>query len=180
MGWTEEQQQFLRDIEIECVTHMHLQSGSAYTYNIIHNCINIPTIMLGAVTSVTIFSTTSQAWKIATGIMSITSTILTAISKQVVGERVQHHVTSVRQYHGIIRRIRMYSIEEPSEQECSQILSQLHLELEKIISVQHDPSYFAVRYFQNKYNVAIESLLHPCLTKLKSKNESNDRGSSYV
>lgn len=150
-----------------CVLNMYVQSSSAYIFDIVNTCLSVPTIVIGAVMSVSIFSTDSPSAKLASGILAITSTALSSVSKQLSpGERAQQHCFVVKEYHSLIRSIDVNtSLDKHDPREREIFIRDVQAELDRLYLVQPEPSFLATRIFERKYARNIESALYPEIEK---------------
>lgn len=158
--WVEAERQLLQELKRTCLIHMYLQSGSAYLYYIMHHCITIPNIAIGATLSVSLFSVTKTWWNIVSGVLAIISTILSSVDRQIgAGERAQLHCSMVRQYQSAIHNINQ-ALLDPSEDKYN-IMSHVKSEVDRLLSTQPDPSIFVIRHFEKKYHRHVEVALYP-------------------
>lgn len=162
-AWSDNEKEILMEMKKTCLIHMFLQSGSAYVNNCIHNSITIPNIVLGAILSITIFSSQNTQWKTASGVMAVISTILSSIAKQLgAGERTQMHCSVVRQYQTLIRDINTSLLMPPdTHDEKMLFIKTTKSEIDKIFSIQPDASRLVIRNFEKKYHKHIEMVLYP-------------------
>lgn len=160
--WTEEEKQILTELKKTCLIHMFLQSGSAYVNNVVHNAITLPNIGIGAVLSVSIFSTEDPKWKLASGILALTTTVLSALSRQLgASERAHLHASVAKQYQGLIRDVNMKLLMPCQQEDRSQFIITVKNEIDKLFSIQPEPSIHVMRQFERKYHKHIEMALYP-------------------
>lgn len=146
----------------QCVINLFLQSKSARVYNLIQTCLTIPNIIIGGVMSVSIFSTSSQYWRITTGALAIASTILTSVSKQLgAGERAQLHCAMVRQYNSLIQDLNMiiHMNQSVDAAEKKVLIERVRQHLNRLFDMQPEPSYFAITSYENRYKKKLEEAL---------------------
>lgn len=184
--WSENQKEILLDLKRTCLIHMFLQTGSAYVNNVLQNAITIPNIILGAILSITIFSSTEPKWKTASGVMAVISTILSSIGKQMgAGERAQLHCSVVRQYQALIRDINTNLLmPDMSDDEKVLFIRTTKAEIDKLFSIQPDASIFVIRNFEKKYHKHIEMVLYPEFSNMeevavRNANRISKRYSRY-
>lgn len=162
MSWIQDELEMLEQLKRVCVINMYIQSSSAHVYYVINNCLMIPNIVIGAIMSVSIFSTTCGKTRIVSGILAIVSTILSSLTKQVgAGERAQQHCFVVKEYSSLVREININTFLEKREIDREMFIRDVQLELDRLYMVQPEPSWLAVRKFELKYNADIDSLLFP-------------------
>lgn len=161
-NWTHNERQVLEDMKKTCLIHMYLQSGSAFQNYLLNNFITLPNIILGAVTSVSLFSTSDASWRIASGVMAICSTILTGLSRQMSpGEKAQLHSSITNQYQTIIRNINMKMMLDVTSDEKQRWIDQVKNDIDRLISIQPQPSIIVIRQFEKKYHSQIENIMYP-------------------
>lgn len=171
--WTDSQRTLLEELRRECMVHMQLQSASTYANIQINNSVMIPNLILSAAASVTVFTTTSHAWRIVSGVLSMCSTILTAIAKQLgAGERAQLHAATVKKYQRIMRRIAMLLVNDVPLDKAEAIINEIHLELENIVTSQPDPSMVAVHDFKRRFGVDVHRMLYPDILRAARRHRS--------
>lgn len=159
----------LEKIKMDAITHMYLQSGTAYWKNLLNNAIAIPNIVIGGILSVSIMSTTSHAWKITSGVLAVCSTILSSLSRHMkYGEEAQLHCAIVKKYNDLITDIEKYAL---SDSVTPEVIQQIHAQILKIYEIQPDPSIFVVFYFNQKYK-HVQYVLHPELETIARENTS--------
>lgn len=162
MEWTEEEKKMMHQLKKTCLIQLVLQTGSAYVNQTIHNAITLPNIAIGAVLSISIFSTTNRSWRISSGVLAVATTILSAISRQLgAGEKAQMHATVARQYYGLIRLINMKSLMKLSANERTQFLLSTHSEIDKLFAIQPTPALHTIWEYERKYRAHIDLALSP-------------------
>lgn len=172
--WSENERQVLKELKKTCLIHMYLQSGSAFLNYILHNAITLPNIALGAVTSVSIFSTLQPQWRMASGAMAICSTVLTGLSRQLApGERAQLHASVTKQYQSVVRNINTKLLLEPVEEERQHFIDHTKSEIDRLLSLQPEPSLWIIRRFENKYQDRVEKALYPEFAHLEKEMVRN-------
>lgn len=161
--WVENELRILGELKRTCLVHMILQSKSAYLNHTIHNIITIPNIFLGAVTGISIFSTSNEAWRVTAGAMAICSTVLTGLSRQLgPGERAQLHASVTKQYHSIVRDINMKQLMDiVVYEEKQRFIEHTKNEIDRLLSLQPEPSMWVVRCFEKKYKALIDGSFYP-------------------
>jgi hypothetical protein len=160
--WARNEIRALQELKRTCMVHMLLQSGSAYLNYILHNCITLPNITLGAVTSVSIFSTTDSRWRIASGVMAIGATVLTGLGRHLgSGEKAQLHASVTKQYHGIICDINTKCLMDVDSADRMRFIEHVKTEIDRLVSIQPEPSLWVVRRFEKKYNSYLANMLSP-------------------
>lgn len=165
--WTEDEQRLLLGLKKQCLIHMFLQSTSAYINHAIQSSISIPNIIIGGVLSVTIFSTTSHVWRVTTGVLAVLSTILSSLQRQLAaGERGQLHASAVRSYQMLVRDINMHLSFNMDDQEKIDFIREVKSEMDKIFTIQPDPSILALKFFQKRYSMKIETALFDDFEKM--------------
>lgn len=154
-------EEYAQILKKQCIINLYLQSKSAKVYNTIQNIITIPNIIIGGVMSVAIFSTSHDYWRITTGALAITSTILASMSKHFgAGERSQMHCSMVRHYNSLIQEIDMVlHLKDISEEEKHATMDRVRQQLNKLFDMQPEPSMFAVRQYENQYKTKIENAM---------------------
>lgn len=158
----------------QCLVHMFLQSKSANIYQTVYNCLSIPNIMIGGILSITIFSTSNQYWKIATGLMAITSTILSSLAKHTSpGERAHLHCSVVREYMSILQELNINLNTTTDIVEKKRIIDNVRLQLHKLFDTQPQPSKYAVSQFERKYKKDIEDALYDNFEEVTVKNATH-------
>lgn len=161
----EDEEKALRDVILmlkkQCLVHMFLQSKSASIHNIIHNSLTIPNIMIGGILSITIFSTSNTYWKVTTGALAITSTLLSSLSKHLSsGERSHVHCNAVKDYMSLLQELNVSIPTASSIEEKRKILERVRDSLNKLYDSQPEPSRFAVATFESRYKKNIEEALY--------------------
>lgn len=153
----------------QCIINLFLQSKSARIYGLLQTCITIPNIVIGGVMSITIFSTTSPLWRVATGGLAIASTILTSLSKQLgAGERAQLHCAMVRQYNSLIQELNTYI--HASSSRGDHQMDRIRQQMNKLFEMQPEPSYFAINTYEKRYKRNIEEALFDELETVAMQN----------
>lgn len=155
----------IRDVVLmlkkQCLVHMFLQSKSASIHNIIHNLLTIPNILIGGVLSVTIFSTSNTYWKVTTGALAITSTLLSSLSKHLSsGERSHVHCGVVKEYMSLLQELNISIPTARDINEKRKIVGRVRDQLNKLYDSQPEPSRFAVATFEQRYKKNIEEALY--------------------
>lgn len=146
----------------QCLIQLHLQSSSAYMFHYIHSGMTFSNILLGSILSISLFSTSSPSWKIASGVMAITSTFLTTLSKQLgIPERAQVHCTVVRQYHSLIQDINIYIASSVHSLTVSEFIQKTKIMMDKLMDMQPVPSLWIVQRYEHKFKQSLEDLLFP-------------------
>lgn len=160
--WSENEREILKEMKRTCLIHMFLQSGSAHVNYIIHNALSLPNIALGAVTSISIFSTSQPGWRIASGVMAVCGTILAGLSRQLApGEKAQLHASVTKQYQSIIQDINANLLLESDEDERRRYIDHIKSEIDRLLSLQPDASMLVIREFEKKYHKHVEKALYP-------------------
>lgn len=180
--WTDNEFRILKELKKICLINMFLQSGSAYVNFVLHNAITIPNIALGAATSISIFSTSNAGWRIAGGVMAACCTLLSGLARQLgAGERAQVHATVTKQYHSIIRDINVRMMMEPSAEERSRFIEHIKAEVDRVFTLQPDPSIWIVRRFEHRYQEHVEKVTFPDMeaTFMRNAERISNRISSY-
>lgn len=156
-----DEDEYAQILKRQCIVNLFLQSKSARVYNLIHTLLTIPNIVIGGVMSVSIFSTSSPYWRITTGALAITSTVLTAVAKQFgAGERAQLHCAMVRQYNSLIHELNtVIHIHNMSPDEKRTMIDRVRQQLNKLFDMQPEPSYYATHAYENRYKKKIEEAL---------------------
>jgi hypothetical protein len=148
----------------QCIIHLFLQSKSARIYNFVQSCITVPNIVIGGIMSISIFSTTSEYWRLTTGGLAIATTILSSLSKHVAaGERAQLHCSVVRQYQSLIQEIdayiQMLRTQPPNTTEKRYLMDRVHQHLNRLYDIQPEPSYWAINDYEKRYKKKLEEAL---------------------
>lgn len=161
----EDEEKSMRDVILmlkkQCLVHMFLQSKSASIHNIIHNSLTIPNILIGGVLSVTIFSTSNVYWKLTTGALAITSTLLSSLSKHLSsGERAHVHCVVVKEYMSLLQELNISIPTARDIDEKRKIVVHVRDQLNKLFDSQPEPSRFAVATFEQRYKQHIEAALY--------------------
>lgn len=158
--WSPEEKKLLLHLKKQCLVHMFVQSTSSYVNQIIQNCLSIPSIIIGGVLSVSIFSMTSDTWRIASGILAITGTIISSFQKYIsAAEKSQMHISTVRQYQVLIRDINIHLSIPMDDVNKVSFVQDVKLEMDNIFTNQPDPSLIAIKYFQSRFKTRFENAL---------------------
>lgn len=144
----------------QCLVHMFLQSKSANIHHFINNTLTIPNIVIGGIMSVTIFSTSNYYWKIATGALAITSTILSTLSKHLSsGERAHAHCSMVKEYMTLLQDLNISVHSTTEVEERKKIIAHVRDKLHYLYDSQPEPSTYAVSLFEKRFKRNIEAAL---------------------
>lgn len=181
MPWSEQDLIIISELRKSCLIHMYLQSSSAHFFLVINNLISIPNIILNAIMSVTIFSTSNNnQWHTIGGIFAICCTILASLNKQIIpGEKSQLHCYVARQYERIYRDIKMNLNILDTETLQRAFVSSIKDDLDHVFSIQPNPPLIVLHYFMRKYGSTAEKIMYPelenfehqCLEKHKRITE---------
>lgn len=148
--WNEDERKLLNEVKKQCLFGLYLQSRSAYMNHMIYNFLMLPNIVIGGVLSVSIFTTNGGPWKFVGGALALTSTVLTGLVKHTgAAEKAQLHCLVVREYQRLIQDINMYLYTDVAN--TSEVITNIRKEMDKIISMQPDPSIWMLQRFNNKY-----------------------------
>jgi hypothetical protein len=164
MTWTNEEIDMLEQLKRVCVINMFVQSSSAQVCSLMHNILTVPNIFIGGLLSVSLFGydqcSHGHGWiKIGSGIMAITSTILSSLVRQMsCTEQAQQHCFVVKEYHSIIRKINTNMALDNINKDV--FIREMQSELDRLYLVQPEPSWFAVRQFENRFQ-DLDSMLYP-------------------
>jgi hypothetical protein len=152
-GWTADEVDMIEQMKRVCVINMFVQSSSAHIFDVAHNLLTIPNIVVGGVMSVSLFSTDCGKTKVAAGVLAIVSTILSSLTKQIsAGERAQQHCFVVKEYHSLIRNIDVtMTLDKRDPYEKEKFIRDVQLELDRLYMVQPEPSWLAIRWFEKRY-----------------------------
>lgn len=156
--WNDEERMLLNEVKKQCLFGLYLHSQSAYINHVIYNFLVVPNIVIGGVLSVSLFTAESSGWKIAGGALAITSTVLTGLVRHTgAAEKAQVHCLVMREYQRLVQDINMY-LHSPIEN-TTEVIQNVRKEMDKIISMQPDPSIWMLRRFNNKYRTKFESMM---------------------
>lgn len=156
--WTDEERRLLDEVKKQCLFGLYLQSRSAYINYLIYNFLVLPNIVVGGFLSVSIFTTSGGVWKIVGGALALTSTVLTGLIKHTgAAEKAQLHCLVIREYQRLIQDINMYLHSSPAA--TSEIIQTVRKEMDKIISMQPDPSVWMLHRFNHKYRDRFETMI---------------------
>lgn len=157
----------LRALKKQCLIQLHLQSTSAYWFHYMHSGMSFSNILLGSILSISLFSTSSPTWKIASGVMAISSTFLTTLSKQLgIAERAQLHCTVVKQYHSLIQDMNIFMGSSIRGQTTAEFIKKTKIMMDKLMDMQPVPSLWIVKKYERTFKQSLEQLLFPEFEKL--------------
>lgn len=160
----------LEKMKLDAITHMYLQSGTAYFKHLVNDLITIPNIIIGGVMSVSIMTAHDPRWVIAQGVLAVSSTILSALSRHMkAGEESLLHAAVVKQYNELVLDIEKIMLTETISTE---IVNEMHTQLKKIYTSQPDPSMVVVSMFNKKF-ISVPYVLHPELESI-AKSRAQD------
>jgi len=157
---------------------LQLQTYSAFFNHIIYNSLVIPNIVIGGVLSISTFSTKTEGpWKTVNGILAITSTMLSTLTRQLgAGEKAQLHCTIARQYQILIRNINTYMYSTTRlETNKSNIIHSLKTDMDRLLEISPNPSYLVTWRIQ-KRNIDVISQEQPMMI---NANNIHQRISQY-
>lgn len=157
----------------QCLIHLYLQSTSATLCHTIHNLISIPNIIIGGVLSITIFSTSNPVWKITTGMLAISSTVLSSLAKNLSpGERAHLHCNVVREYMSLLQDLNTVHTTTDVE-EKKKVVVGVRAQLHKLFDIQPEPSKYAVIQFEKKYKKNIQDALYEDFETITVRNAAS-------
>lgn len=172
MTESKEEDEYAQLLKRQCIVNLFLQSKSARINNTIQSCLTLPNIVIGAIMSISIFSTSSEYWRITSGALAIASTVLTSLSKQLgAGEKAQLHCAMVRQYTSLIQELTMFiHINNPDPEHRRAFMERIRQQINKLVDMQPEPNYFAVRLYEGRYKKRIEEALFDDLETAAMQN----------
>jgi hypothetical protein len=114
---------------------------------------------------VSVFSQNSATWKVASGVLAVTSTVLSALTRQVrSGEIAQLHALATRSWVELIQKIEV-ALHEPDIENLWDKVRELRTEASAILQSQPEPSLMVVSYFNKRFQ-SVPFALHPELAAI--------------
>jgi hypothetical protein len=180
--WTEDEKELLNEMKRQCLIHLQLQTYSAFFNHIIYNTLVIPNIIVGGVLSISLFSTNTEGpWKTAKGILAITSTIFSTLTRQLgSGEKAQLHCTVARQYQILIRNINTHlCLTSSLDSNKSIIIQNVKSEMDRLLEISPNPSYL-VTWRMQKRNSGFVDVVSMEVPMMVMTNTIHQRISQYT
>lgn len=151
--WTEAHEDILKEWKAKCFVNLWLQEKSSYYYVRLYNFLTYPIIFLTSTSSAALFSSNNLVLKYIAGVMTLTSGMLTAITRQLKpGELYQQHALTTRRYMNLLRNIDIcLSLTIPMRLSPAHFIDKIGLEIDNLASNQLDPPISVIRRFEKKY-----------------------------
>jgi hypothetical protein len=133
----------------------------------------VPNIVIGGILSIAIFSSSSTEWRIVKGVLAISSTILTSLSKHVcAGEKSQLHCNVVRQYMALIQELNIFlhTSNNNTHEANIKFVDHMREQLNKLYDLQPKANSIVVARFEKKYKKSMEEALYSEFEDLVMKN----------
>lgn len=154
-NWKKEYKQLLKKWKSKLFVEMWLQEKSKEFYSNINNVLTYPIIIISSISSATLFSTRSDAIKYVVGGLSLTTGILTAISRQMrPAELFQQHATATLRYQALIRSIDTYlslPTEMRTESDPITYMRKLETEIASLMENQVNAPPYVKRQFESRF-----------------------------
>lgn len=151
--WTEQHELILKEWKAKCFVNLWLQDASSYYYTRMYNWMSYPVIVVSSLSSAALFSSSNEVIKYIVGVMTLSSAILTAITRQLKpGELHQQHALTTRRYHNLIRSIdTCISLTLPMRPPPDIFIEKIGVEIDNLATSQTDPPAHVIRSFESKY-----------------------------
>lgn len=176
-AWEATHESILKEWKAKCFVQMWLQIKSGYFYSKLHDILSYPIIILSSVCGATLFTTSIPAVKYLMGAFSITSGVLTAITRQVrPGELYQQYSQTAKRYQMLIRRIQT-CLELPPEMRppVEVFIDKIGTEIDALSATQLYPPSIILRMFERTYGYLDQLLFGEDIIELLSKDLKNRR-----
>lgn len=161
--WLPQHEKLLAKWKAKLFVQMWLQERSMYFYRDLNNYLSYPIIVISSVSSATLLATKSEVIKYFIGGLSLTTGILTAISRQMrPAELYQQHATATLRYQALIRTIDT-CLSMPISMRDSDpktFLQKIELDMATLNENQVNPPPFIIRKFERKFNSSIDKLVY--------------------
>lgn len=151
--WSEQHEAILKEWKAKCFVNLWLQDASAYYYTRMYNWLSYPIIIISSVSSAALFSSNNAFIKYIVGIMTLSSGVLTAITRQLKpGELHQQHASATRRYHNLIRSIdTCLSLTPPMRAAPDIFIEKTGTEIDNLATSMLDPPLKIIKTFEGKY-----------------------------
>lgn len=152
-SWNEQHEEILKEWKAKCFVNLWLQDASSYFYTKLYNWLSYPVIIVSSLSSAALFSSDNLIIKYIVGVMTLSSGILTAITRQLKpGELHQQHSLTTRRYHNLIRSIdTCLSLTVPMRPQPSTFIEKIGLEIDTLAASQLDPPLKIIKQFEKKF-----------------------------
>lgn len=151
--WKEQHENILKEWKMKCFVNMWLQDASAYYYLNIHNWLTYPVIIITSMSSAALFATDNEVMKYIVGVLTLSSGILTAITRHMKpGELHQHHLLTSRRYQNLIKNIdACLTLTKCLRPAASSFIDKVSNEMDNLSSSQVEPPYRIINKFEYIY-----------------------------
>jgi hypothetical protein len=169
--WTKEHENILKEWKAKAFAYLWLQTQSCYFYIKIYNWLAYIVIILSSFASATMLSLTDSSTNVdctcnytafgvpiiivqyVIGSFSLLSAILTSVIRQLKpGEMYQHHASTSKRYHNLIRSIdACLSLTPVLRPEPSHFIEKAGIELENLADNQIEPPLGIIKKFEKIY-----------------------------
>lgn len=173
--WKKEHTELLTKWKAKLFVQMWLQEKSMYFYQDLNNLITYPVIIISSISSATLFSTNNVAVKYVIGALTLTTGILTAVSRQMrPAELYQQHAIATLRYQALIRTITTYLSLPPymRASDPKSFMNKVEMDISSLMENQVNPPPYIVKQFEKKYGT-IDKLIYgeEILELLRSDHE---------
>lgn len=173
--WEHTHETILTQWKAKCFIQMWLQTASSYYYSRIHNLLSYPVIVLSSVASATLFLSKDPMIKYISGAFSITSGILTAVTRQVrPGELYEQYSQVAKRYSMLIRRIQT-CLELPRDMRppAEVFIDKIGSEMDSMSTTQLYPPAAVIHVFERKFGYLDQLMFGQDIIELLSKDMKN-------
>lgn len=173
--WEPAHEAILKEWKAKCFVQMWLQIKSGYFYSRLHDMLSYPIIILSSVCGATLFTSSNPILKYMIGAFSISSGVLTAITRQVrPGELYQQYSQTAKRYQMLIRRIQT-CLELPSDMRppVEIFVDKIGTEIDSLSATQLYPPSVILRRFEKTYGYLDQLLFGEDIIELLAKDLKN-------
>lgn len=170
--WQPEHEALLESWKAKLFVQMWLQERSMYFYRDINNYLTYPIIAISSISSATLFSTNNEIVKNVIGALTLTTGVLTAITRQMrPAELYQQHAIATLRYQTLIRTINTYLSLPKSMRDTDPktFMQKIEMDISALMENQINAPPYIKRKFEKKYG-NIDKLVYgeEILTLLRS------------
>lgn len=159
--WNIKHVEILKEWKAKAFVHLWLQDRSCYYYTWIQNSLSYPVIIFSTIASATLFASNNAIAQYIIGTLTMLSSILTSLLRQVrPGELQQQHADVMRKYHFLITTIDACLSLTPNMRPSPEIfIEKIGFEIDNLITTQIDPPLYVIYQFEKVFG-DLDSLLY--------------------
>lgn len=159
--WKDKHVQILKEWKAKCFVHLWLHDKSCYYYLCLNNYLSYPVIIISSIASATLLSSNNDITRYIVGTLSLVSSILTSLLKQIrPGELHHEHAILTRKYHNLIRSIdACLSLTEAMRPAPDVFIEKIGLDIDALVSTQTEAPTSVLKKFERIYG-PIDTMLY--------------------